>query len=269
MDSINTDSNKDNSGTNLTDHPPPISLQGAKDNQNNTNNTEQKTAKPDNSTTVFEKIMIVANICLVILTAVLAYANWKVSQDSGDQIKATFQLAKATQDMALATKKSIIIADSSVSIEHQNMVIGNTAYFTIRLNISPRPVAGQRFFAHVNYINVGKTPALNVRKLMIFNNDFKTNIHKMQIISNTSANINKGIVPPTDSVNQDLDTRYVFTNDIINQIYSGERVFSINIGIKYQDIFGNWYWMAEREIFNPKDNNFCEDTTGNEYIKLH
>ena len=234
MNSINTDSNKDNSDTNLPDHPPSIRLQGGKDTQNRADQSKQKTSKPDKSTTIFEKIMIFANICLVILTVVLAIANWNISKDSREQLK----------------------------IAKQEMTIANTPYFSVMY--SKYFLQNDTFAFHACYKNVGKTPALNFRgKTQIFINIRNDIIDTIPDRESQSA----CIIAPEDS--SGADNFIVFNAIQKEEIRFNKINIAVYITMQWEDVFSHKYLESIRESYNTVTKRFIIDNNGNEYKQLH
>ena len=148
----------------------------------------------------------------------------------------TFLLAVATFWLGLETWSLAKTGERQIELTKQNISIENAPYFIIHLKISPMPKPEDKYYAHATYINVGKTPAINAKKVLIFSFNQNDNISKISIINDSSHIFNNGLVPPTDSVWQDLYSTYNFSDDNIRKIKSGKIVFSINAGIKYQSL---------------------------------
>lgn len=207
-------------------------------NKHNADNGTKKHRKIIKCPTVFEWIMIA-------LTIILAIANWRLSEDSGRQIK----------------------------IAEKNMVFSNAPWFSVSGVVPWHLNTKDTFYVIDTFRNVGKTPANNVMtytRFIKYTKDYfvQNNIaFKVDSIPNIEK-ASKGAVAPNDYVRQDFKFARNFTSEEVDSISSGEIIISYMAIIHYDDIFRNKYSFITKYIYDPHSKNFIIDATGNEYKQL-
>lgn len=189
---------------------------------------------------VFERIMICLNFLLFVATAILAYFNWNLARDS------TFQ----------------------AKIAERNMIVSNAPYFSFGKINSTKLVANDSCKVSRTYTNVGKTPALNVRVLIITGfAGTSTEMYDTIAIPENSVITSHETVAP-----KEVDTLYqsVFIDSIrFKEIYSRKRVFVFKIVFQYNDVFDHRYRHMKMAEFDPKVGRFAPTYIGNNYTQVY
>jgi hypothetical protein len=225
---MQTKKEKCQGATNETNFQVPPCPNGTKTEKQTANNEASQAAEIIKGIGSFEKIMIWANICIVILTCILAWANWNLAKDSKRQVE----------------------------IAEKNMIVSNAPYFSIKGNTTPKLTT--KYGVSFKLINVGKTPAINVRNIIICSIKTTDSADTMTTIKD-SGDISCGIITPEG-----------FSGiTVISDVISGKRFFFLNIVYQYDDIFGHRYWGTECEKYDITYQRFVIHKNGNRFKQLY
>jgi hypothetical protein len=187
---------------------------------------------------VFDHIVICINILLLILTGILAWANWNLARDSRKQVE----------------------------FSEKNMVVANDPYFSVQPSFGAPSINNPVCDIYIKFKNVGKTPALNFKFVIVTQMRPADSIDTMTTIGGNFQNIN--ILTPEDTLS--LHRNITYTTDAIRDFYKGERLWVIDIVYQYEDIFKHCYWFTERLTAGAdRENVFKVSNNSNKYKQLY
>jgi hypothetical protein len=250
---------------------PPVTI-SAKSKKQSHYHKIKKHIKILNSKNLFEFIMVIANISLVIVTLSLVCANWQLVKDSNKQVESTKQMVKATEEMSLAARQSVAVAESSIAVAKkslettkQGIFAANVPYITVNITkYDVVPEVGKVLRAVAQYKNVGKTPAINFRQILILNIEKKDRYNPLKPIPK-KISTSKILLAPGDDISQDIYASHALTEKDVSLINAGILQIVVRCVVNYNDIFNQQYMVTHREVYDTQYKCLMYDEKENEY----